>query len=106
MNPEIRSTTTPPRLIVETSHVLPLVAFAIAFKTGSYFDPPGKEGLSRFVGRMLRRGTKTKGAQALEAAIDRLGAELTVEVSNANFTVHGQVIRRNLEPFVDRKSVV
>lgn len=87
-------------VVVEESHGLPLVAFAVAFETGSYFDPVGKEGLFRFVGRMLRRGTKTLDAKALEAAIDRLGAELTVEVSHANMTLHGQVIRRNLEPFV------
>ncbi len=100
MSPETRMTAGGRPLFIETSKALPLVSFAIAFQTGSYFDPPGKEGLSRFVGRMLRRGTKSKDAQVLEAAIDRLGAELTVEVSHANFTVHGQVIRRNLEPFV------
>lgn len=87
-------------LVVETSHALPLISFAIAFETGSYFDPPGKEGLARFTGRMLRRGTKTKSAQALEAATDRLGGELNVEVSHANLTLHAQVIARNLEPFV------
>ena len=87
-------------LFVETSRTLPLVSFAIGFETGSYFDPVGKEGLMRFVGRLLRRGTKRLDAKALEATIDRLGAELSVEVSHANVTVHGQVIRRNLEPFV------
>jgi len=87
-------------LFVETSRALPLVSFAIGFETGSFFDPVGKEGLMRFLGRLLRRGTKRLDAKALEAAIDRLGAELTIEVSHANVTVHGQVIRRSLEPFV------
>lgn len=87
-------------LFVETSRVLPLVSFAIGFETGSYFDPEGKEGLMRLVGRLMRRGTKRLDAKALEATIDRLGAELTIEVSHANVTLHGQVIRRNLEPFV------
>ncbi len=87
-------------VLVESSHALPLVSFVVAFETGSYFDPVGREGLARFTGRMLRRGAGKMSAQALEAAIDRLGAELSVEVSSTSVAVHAQVIRRNLEPFV------
>ncbi len=87
-------------VLVQTSRALPLVSFLVAFETGSYFDPPNLDGLSRFTGRMLRRGTLTKSARALEAAIDRLGGELSVEVSATNTTLHAQVIRRNLAPFV------
>jgi zinc protease len=87
-------------LFVEESHVLPLVTIAIALRRGSTGDPPGKEGLCRMTARMLRRGCAGLDATAIEAEIDRLGAEISVDVSASHVTLHTQVIRRNLEPFV------
>lgn len=85
----------------EPSRGLPLVNLVIVFETGSFFDPAGQEGLSRFTGRMLRRGTRARSARELDATLDRLGGELAVEVSATTTTLHAQVIRRNLAPFVD-----
>lgn len=89
------------RVLHEPSRALPLVNLVVAFGTGAFFDPPGQEGLSRFTGRMLRRGTRARSARELEAALDRLGGELSIEVSATTTTLHAQVIRRNLGPFVD-----
>lgn len=85
----------------EPSRGLPLVNLVIVFETGSFFDPAGQEGLSRFTGRMLRRGTRARSARELDATLDRLGGELAVEVSATTTTLHTQIIRRNLAPFVD-----
>lgn len=89
------------KLFVETSHALPLVSFAIAFRSGSAHDPPGKEGLARCAGRMLRRGTEGLGAEGIEDEIDRLGGEFGADASISATSVHFEVIRRNLEPFTD-----
>jgi zinc protease len=40
-------------------------------------------------------------AQHIESAIDRLGAELALDVGPSTISWHGQVIRRNVEAFVD-----
>jgi zinc protease len=89
------------KLFVETSHALPLVTIAIALGSGATRDPQGKDGLCRITSRMLRRGCEGLVSQAIDATIDRLGAELSVDVSASNVTIHAQVIRRNLEPFIE-----
>jgi zinc protease len=86
---------------VESSQAVPLVSIVVALRTGAAFDPQGKDGVVRFTARMLRRGCKGLTSPEIEEAIDRLGAELGVDVGPTTTSLHGQVIRRNLEPFVE-----
>lgn len=86
---------------VESSPVLPLVTIVASWKHGGTSDPEGKDGLARFTARMLRRGAQGLSAEEIESTIDRLGAELGLECGPSTTTLHGQVIKRNLEPFVD-----
>ncbi len=83
------------------SHALPLVSIVVALRTGSAFDPIGKEGVSRITGRMLRRGCVGMKAHAIEDAIDRLGGEVSIDLSTSSLALHAQVIGRNVEPFID-----
>jgi len=89
------------KLFLEPSHVLPIVSVVVALRTGSAHDPAGKEGLSRATARMLRRGCAGMNAVAVEEAIDRLGAELALEVAASSTAVAGQVLARNADAFVD-----
>lgn len=86
---------------VESSSVVPLVSVVVSVRTGATIDPEDKDGLCRFAARMLRRGTAGMSAQEIESAIDRLGAEFAVDVGPSTVSVHGQVIRRNVEPFIE-----
>lgn len=86
---------------VAESHAVPLVSITIAFRSGASSDPVGKEGASKLAFRMLRRGSKTHSSKDIEDELDRLGAELSTEVSVSSSAVHGQVIERNLGAFVD-----
>ena len=86
---------------VAESHEVPLVSITIAFRSGAAIDPPGKEGASKLAFRMLRRGSKSQSAKDIEDELDRLGAELSTEVSTSSSAIHGQVIERNLGAFVD-----
>jgi zinc protease len=88
-------------LLVEESHALPLVSIVIALRTGSAFDPHGKEGLARIVGRMLRRGSQGLKATEIEDALDRLGGEISIDLSASSLALQAQVIGRNLEPFIE-----
>ena len=88
-------------LYVEETHTLPLVTIAISLRMGSTSDPPGKDGLARITARMLRRGCTGLGSQAVDAEIDRLGAEMSIDVSASHLTIHTQVIRRSLEAWVE-----
>jgi zinc protease len=88
-------------LLLEEDHSLPLVSMTLALKSGSAHDPAGKEGVSRLALRMLRRGAGGMSSNEIEDAIDRLGAEIGTDVAPSGATVGAQVIRRNLDPFLD-----
>lgn len=94
------------RLFVESDTSIPLVDVEVAFRGGSAYDPPGREGLARCYARLIRRGTSRRspvgalGSDAFDEALERLGGSLTIDVSPSVVRVHGSVIRRNLEPFV------
>ncbi|OJY29440.1 MAG: hypothetical protein BGO98_47145 [Myxococcales bacterium 68-20] len=86
---------------VESSSAVPLVSLVVSVRSGALADPEGKDGVCRFAARMLRRGADGMTAQEIEATIDRLGAELALDVGPSTVSLHGQVIRRNVEPFVE-----
>lgn len=88
-------------VFLEESHTLPLVDFELCLRTGTTFDPPGKEGLTRIVWRALRMGTKHLSSREVEDGIARLGARLGMEVSSSSVRIRAVVIRRNLEPFLE-----
>lgn len=86
---------------VESSAAVPLVSIVVSVRSGALADPDGKDGVCRFATRMLRRGAGGLKSQEVEASIDRLGAELALDVGPSTVSFHGQVIRRNVDKFVD-----
>jgi zinc protease len=90
-----------PRIFVEDSRALPLVSIAVALRTGASSDPIGKEGLTRVMVRMLRRGCRGMSSHEFEETIDTLGAEISADVSSSVITLHADVITRSLDRLVD-----
>jgi len=94
------------RLFVEPDPVIPLVDVDIVLRGGSIHDIAGREGLSRIFARLVRRGTAASSpmgaltAEALDEAIESLGAAVTIDITPTALRFHGSVIRRNLEPFL------
>jgi len=94
------------RLFVEPDPVIPLVDVDVVLRGGSIHDLPGRQGLSRIFARLVRRGTAASApvgkltAEALDEAIESLGAALSIDVTPTAIRLHGSVIRRNLEPFL------
>lgn len=86
---------------VESSTVVPLVSIVISLRSGAVSDPQGKDGLLRLTARMLRRGCKGMTSEQIENAIDRLGGEVGLDIGPTTASLHGQVIRRNLDPFCE-----
>ncbi len=86
---------------VESSTVVPLVSIALSLRSGALADPEGKDGLSRLTARMMRRGCKGMTSSEIESAVDRLGGEIGFDVGPSTISLHGQVIRRNLQPFCE-----
>ncbi len=89
------------RTLVEPSPEIPLVDFAFAICSGSRTDPPGKEGAMRLLGRTLRMGPRGMSRSTFEQMIARLGGRLSVQVSRETIRVHGSVIRKHAEAFLE-----
>lgn len=58
--------------------VIPLVAVRLLVAAGSTTDPVGKDGLSDFTARLMRRGTKKHSADELNEAVEFVGASLSL----------------------------
>jgi zinc protease len=88
-------------LIVEETKALPIVALVIAARTGAASDPAGKEGLAALATELARRGAGGRPRAAIDDALDALGASLEVDVESDSVRLAGQVLVRNLDPFLD-----
>ena len=86
---------------VESSTAFRSSPSSLSLRSGALADPEGKDGLSRLTARMIRRGCKGMTSAEIESAVDRLGGELGFDVGPSTISLHGQVIRRNLEPSCD-----
>jgi zinc protease len=88
-------------VLSESSRVLPVVGLGVSVRSGSLFDPPGKEGLARVMTRAMRMGTAELRSLQLEETLDRLGAQLSMTCAQSYMHFGGVVVAHNLEPFVE-----
>ena len=73
----------------------------MAARTGSALDPKGKEGLAAFAAELARRGAAGRPRAEIDDALDALGATLAVDADQDSVRFMGQVLTRNLDPFLD-----
>ncbi|MBN2797793.1 MAG: insulinase family protein [Deltaproteobacteria bacterium] len=59
---------------------LPITRFRLVFPAGSGTDPAGQEGRAFLAGMMLVRGTQRRPREDFEAALEQLGASISVSV--------------------------
>ena len=88
------------QVFYEESHALPLVDLVVRINGGSVSDPEGRGGLTRIVGRLIRRGTRRLDGPRVDAQVAALGGRLSVTIGREALTLHGSVLARNVEPFV------
>lgn len=87
-------------LLVEESHVVPLVQVVVAFRAGAALDPGGREGLTYLAAELARHGAGTRNREQLDAAFDALGASLDVDVDVDSVRFVGHVLARNVDAFL------
>lgn len=86
--------------IVEGAPGLPLLHLSLSFRRGQKLDPPGKEGASRLLLRLMRRSVRGLTPEALDEKLDALGATLSTDASRAASTISGGCISRSTEEFL------
>lgn len=76
---------------------LPLVHLQIYFRSGSFNDPAGKEGLADLWAEVLRTGgTKKRTPQALDEELDFLAAELGVSAGDVTSSITLSLLAKDL----------
>ncbi|HZH03770.1 MAG TPA: pitrilysin family protein, partial [Myxococcaceae bacterium] len=88
--PPSKSFVTPTGLTVLAAErgPLPLVALRLTAWAGSAADPRGKRGLADFAVRLLRRGTRSAGAEAINEAVERVGGTLSMGAGEDTLALH------------------
>ncbi len=76
---------------------LPLCWFSAAIRVGAALDPQGREGMTRHVAELARRGAGGLSRAELDAAIDQIGAAIQVEVDRDWLAVSGTCLERHLD---------
>jgi predicted Zn-dependent peptidase len=78
--------------------ILPLVNLSITFRTGSYLEPAGKEGLAAFTGSQIRRGgTKSLTAEDLDERLDFLAAQVSTGIGDTGGSASLNCLADNLD---------
>lgn len=68
----------------------------LVFRTGSVSDPKGKEGLTELAFQTLFRGTKSRDRKEFNAALERLGANVSVDTGTTRTIVTLTAVSENL----------
>lgn len=77
---------------------LPLVHLSLYFRTGTFRDPAGKEGLHDMMAALLRTGgTKTRTPQEIEEELDFLAAEMGVSVGEVTGSASLSLLAKDLD---------
>jgi zinc protease len=84
-------------LLVSEEHSLPFVVFQMLVDAGSRLDPLGKEGLANLTAKGLLLGTARQNANAMNEALDFMGASLTSSAGQDYAVVGLQVLKKDLE---------
>jgi zinc protease len=70
---------------------LPIVAMRVLLPSGSWDDPPGKEGLNFLTAQLLQQGTRKRGAEEIHRNIDSLGGRFHID-ANFDYTMVGMTV--------------
>ncbi len=80
---------------------LPIVAIRVLVPSGSWDDPPGKEGLNFLTAQLLQQGTRKRSAEEIHRKIDSLGGRFHIDASFDYTMVGITVLREDLSEALD-----
>jgi len=79
-------------------HELPLVNLSAVVRMGSFYDPPGKEGLAELTGRAMRPGgTRSVTGDRIDEELDFIAGVITVSVGTQSCTFSLSVLQEDLD---------
>jgi zinc protease len=84
-------------ILVVENHQHPVVSIRLALPAGTRFDPAGKEGLADFTAQLLTKGTATRSADQISAAIEGVGASLDANAGDDVMDLESTVLADHVD---------
>lgn len=84
-------------LVLVENHEQPTVAVSLSFRAGTIYDPAGKEGVAALTAELLTKGTPTRTADQISAAIEGVGGSIGATTGDDFFTVSTDVLSDHAE---------
>jgi zinc protease len=89
-------------LYILEDHELPLVNINALVKTGTIYDPEGKEGVAELTANVMRTGGTTKlSSEEMDKRFDYLAASATISMSMESAQVGFSVLNKDLDEGLD-----
>jgi zinc protease len=79
-------------LVLVENHEEPTLSISLSFRAGSAYDPAGKEGVAALVAELLTKGTPTRDADQIAAAIEGVGGSVSASAGDDFLTVATDVL--------------
>lgn len=88
------------QVMVLEDHRLPRFGIGVVVKRGAAIEGRGEAGVADYTAELMERGAGSRGALQLAAAVDDLGASLSVSADWDSFRVRVSGLSRDLEPLL------
>src|SRR5437016_9509420 len=79
-------------LLLVENHEQPTLSLSLSFPAGNAYDPAGKEGVAALVAELLTKGTPTRDAEQISAAIEGVGGSIGASAGDDFLTVSTDVL--------------
>ena len=84
-------------LLLVEHHEQPTLSVSLSFRAGSAYDPAGKEGVAALVAELVTKGTPTRTAEQIAAAIEGVGGGIAASAGDDFLTVSTDVLSDHAE---------
>jgi len=84
-------------LLTSEQRALPMVTFHLLIRSGSRFDPKGREGLAGLTARLLTYGTSKRTALEISETMDFIGASLTTRGRRELASISLNILKKDLD---------
>ncbi|MEE8115651.1 MAG: pitrilysin family protein, partial [Gemmatimonadales bacterium] len=84
-------------MVVVENHDLPIVSISLTIPTGNVQDLPGLQGLAGMVAELMTKGTETRSAEEIAAAIEGVGGSLNAGAGQDFFTLSSTVLTDHVD---------
>ena len=79
-------------LLLVENHEQPTLSVSLSFRAGTAYDPADKEGVAALVAELLTKGTPTRNADQIAAAIEGVGGSIGASTGDDFLTISTDVL--------------